>query len=132
MVWRADMPQSDIFALSQSRYNDFLFARIGEELDGVALTVLSAFARLGCDPWQEAHRLAELSPRQATISLAQSIAALPCGSFTVIDAWPVADRLAALLPPRTSAQTATLDGMIAAALARGGAALAGFRRAIGL
>jgi len=126
------MPHSDIYALSQSRYNAFLFARIGEELEGVGLTVLSAFARLGCDPWQEAHRLAELSPRLATLSLAQSIAALPCGSFTVIDAWPVADRLAALLPSRTSAQTATLDGLIAATMARGRAALAAFRHAIGL
>ena len=42
------------FSLLDSEFNEFLFATVGEERIGVPLSVLSAFARLGLDPWVEA------------------------------------------------------------------------------
>jgi hypothetical protein len=37
-----------------SEFDDFLFAPIGEDRNGMLLSVLSALARLDIDPWQEA------------------------------------------------------------------------------
>ena len=43
-----------------SAFDDFLFAPIGEERNGMLLSVVSALARLNVDPWQEAANLAQL------------------------------------------------------------------------
>jgi hypothetical protein len=43
-----------------SRYNQFLYAPICEEANGMQLSVLSALARMDVDPWQEATRLAAM------------------------------------------------------------------------
>jgi hypothetical protein len=43
-----------------SEFDDFLFAPIGEDGNGMLLSVLSALARLGFDPWEEAAKLAQL------------------------------------------------------------------------
>ena len=50
--------------LFEHQFDEFLCASIGEEKNGMALSVLSAFARRNVDPWQEAARLslAEFSP----------------------------------------------------------------------
>ena len=48
------------YSLGHSEFNEFLFAFVGEEKSGQQLTVLSALARLGLDPWGEAARLSEL------------------------------------------------------------------------
>jgi hypothetical protein len=40
------MSQTDVFALQNSKLNEFLFAEIGVELNGSTLTTLSALARL--------------------------------------------------------------------------------------
>jgi hypothetical protein len=37
-----------------SEYDDFLFASMGEDRNGLPLSVLSALARLDVDPWEEA------------------------------------------------------------------------------
>ncbi len=50
------MSRSDVFALKNSSLNAFLLADIGEEINGSRLTILSALARLGKDPWDEAAR----------------------------------------------------------------------------
>src|SRR3954451_17723883 len=55
----------------------FLYSQIGEEQNGTPLTLLSAFARLGLDPWREAARLAQLPKEDATRELAALIAHLP-------------------------------------------------------
>ena len=48
---------SSPLALSPTaRYNDFLFATVCEEANGMQLSVLSALARLNLDPWEEAAR----------------------------------------------------------------------------
>ncbi|MGE5766325.1 MAG: hypothetical protein ACM35H_04005 [Bacteroidota bacterium] len=69
------------YSLGHSEFNDFLFASIGEEGSGPQLTVLSALARLGMDPWQEAARLAALPKEAATAALTATIARLPEGAL---------------------------------------------------
>jgi hypothetical protein len=85
-----------------SEFDAFLFAPIGEERDGVLLSVLSALARLDVDPWQEAARLARLPVEAAAQRLASLIAALPEASGPRWDPETIANRLIGLLP-RTAA-----------------------------
>jgi hypothetical protein len=90
------------FALGHSEFNEFLFAFVGEESGGQQLTVLSALARLGLDPWGEAARLSELPREAATHALAATIGALPGGDWKVSDRQAIAVRLVNCLPRRGS------------------------------
>jgi hypothetical protein len=83
-------------------FDDFLFARIGEEKNGMMLSVLSALARLDVDPWQEADELAQMPGEAATKRLALLIASLPDRPSAHPDPRTVADRLVALLPRHLS------------------------------
>ena len=78
-----------------------MFAPIGEDTNGMALSVLSALARLDLDPWQEAARLAGLPEKYAMARLATSIEALPGRPTEAADYAATAARLIALLPRRT-------------------------------
>ncbi|MGB0631897.1 MAG: hypothetical protein ACPGRZ_14510 [Alphaproteobacteria bacterium] len=86
------------YALGHSEFNDFLFASVGVQENGVELTVLSALARLDLDPWGEAARLSGLSKEDAADALAARIHALPDREWKTPDARPIAIRLVALLP----------------------------------
>jgi hypothetical protein len=55
----------------------FLFATVGEEIDGIPLSVVSASARLRLDPWEEAGRLSVLSRHEAVERLARLIVETP-------------------------------------------------------
>lgn len=57
-------------------FEDFLFAPIGADRNGMLLSVLSALARLDIDPWEEAARLAALPGEAATRRLSSLIATL--------------------------------------------------------
>jgi hypothetical protein len=81
-------------------FDDFLFASIGEDSNGVLLSVLSALARLDVDPWHEAASLAQLPGTTATRRLASLIAALPDRPSTQLDPGTNAARLIARLPRR--------------------------------
>jgi hypothetical protein len=86
-----------------SEFDDFLFAPIAEESNGMLLSVISALARLDLDPWQEAIKLAGMPGETATKRLASLlIAALPGGPSAHLDPGTIAARLIALLPRRTS------------------------------
>ena len=76
----------------------FLFATVGDEIEGVPLSVISALTRLGLDPWQEAGRLSSLSNREAIEQLARLIAELPGLLRPLGEAREIADRLIQLLP----------------------------------
>jgi hypothetical protein len=97
--------------VNRTEFDEFLFAPLGdeEEENGMTLSVVSALARLGFDPWREAARLAGLPKPQAAAVLA--------GLF---DRLPVeADQ-----PPRdTPAQAARLIGLLPSAVAPPVAAL---------
>lgn len=94
------MTQQDAFALSRSNLNGFLFADIGVERSGMPLSVISALARQGLDPWQEAERLAKEPRTVATDGLARLIAAMPASLWSLPDATAIAARLVSLLPGR--------------------------------
>jgi hypothetical protein len=79
-------------------FDDFLFAPIGEDRNGMLLSVLSALARLDVDPWQEAAKLARLPVGAAARRLAGLLAGLPDGATAHPDPGPTATRLIALLP----------------------------------
>jgi hypothetical protein len=81
-----------------SEFNDFLFASIGEDSNGMLVSVLSGLARSDVDPWQEAAKLAQLPGEAATRELAALIGALPDGSAPSSDPRTIATRLVALLP----------------------------------
>jgi hypothetical protein len=79
----------------------FLYAEIGQEENGMVLTVASAFARLGLDPWQQASVLARLSEAAATASLASLIGRLQFASHSEVprgEVLAIASRLVPLLP----------------------------------
>jgi hypothetical protein len=77
-------------------YDAFLFELLGTEENGMELSVLSALARAGLDPWAEAKRLAAL-PRQAAIAAITAVLHLTTEPET-------ARRLVDLLPRSTAAQ----------------------------
>ncbi len=91
----------NVFALKNSGLDAFLYADVGAELNGSALTILSMIARLGQDPWAEAARWAGL-PRAGVIeSLAQCIAQMPLTPSALAETRVTAERLARLLPATT-------------------------------
>jgi hypothetical protein len=65
------------FFVKRSEFDEFLFAPIGDEENGMTLSVISALARLGFDPWREAARLAGLPKPQAAAALAGLFGRLP-------------------------------------------------------
>src|SRR5881628_1971293 len=78
--------------------DQFLFATVGDEIDGIPLRVISVLTRLGLDPWKEADRLSSLSTPEAVEQLARLTAELPGMSRPLSEAREIADRLVGLLP----------------------------------
>ena len=81
-----------------SRFESFLFAVIGEGEGGTPLTMISALARSGKDPWAEAARLADLPAGHAMESLNAFIAKIPPAWCSIPDRKATAGRLMSLLP----------------------------------
>ncbi len=94
------MPLAARFSLLHSDLNDFLFATVGDEQNGMALNVISALTRLGIDPWEEAARLAALPKVRAAQALAVLIARLPVARPLPSDNLAISDQLVQLLPMR--------------------------------
>ena len=81
----------------QSEFDPFLYAPVGEERNGMSLSVLSALARLEMDPWQEAATLTHMPAQDATVRLASLLSSLPSDAATLLAPSTVL-RLIALLP----------------------------------
>jgi hypothetical protein len=81
-----------------SEFNDFLFALVGDDRNGMRLSVLSALARLDVDPWEEAANLTRLPAKTAPERLTSLIAALPDRLSARRDPATIAARLIGLLP----------------------------------
>ena len=92
------MASPDLFALSHSALNPFLYADIGVPDGTGTLTVVSLFGQRGDDPWGEAARLARLPVRAAVANLAAMIAEAPTHPCSLPEATALAERLVALLP----------------------------------
>jgi hypothetical protein len=92
-------------ASRSSEFNDFLYATVGEDKNGMALTVLSALARQNVDPWEEAAGLSRLPGETAVGNFVAMLDGLP-GFASLSDRTRVAQRLIPLLPhPPTSGDT---------------------------
>ena len=98
------------YSLGHSEFNEFLFAVVGEEKSGMKLTVLSALARIGLDPWREAAHLAGLPKESATRALSATIGALPEGDWKAADSRSIAVRLLNCLPKRSSPPAGSPQG----------------------
>ena len=96
----------------KSEFDSFLCAPIGEEQNGMLLSVLSALARLDVDPWQEAATLTKMPPPDATLRLTSLLSSLPSDAATPLTPSAVV-RLISLLPqkpPRDRWPRETSDG----------------------
>src|SRR5271155_3425458 len=79
-------------------FDAFLFASVGEEVDGAPLSVLSALSRLDLDPRDEAARLARLTKEAAADQLARMIARLSDRRWSAAEARRIAGGLIERLP----------------------------------
>jgi hypothetical protein len=84
-----------------AKYNDFLFTPISEQANGMQLSVLSALARMNVDPWEEAARLATMSPGEAEWALVATLSKVPGRTWSLSDAEGIAKRLVQRLPHAT-------------------------------
>ena len=94
------------FSLLHSDLNDFLFASVGNQRNGMPLNVVSALTRLDVDPWEEAARLAALPKALAVEALEPMIAQLPIFRRQQSDNLVISQRLVELLPAGQQAATA--------------------------
>jgi hypothetical protein len=83
-----------------SEFNDFLFALVGEDRNGMPLSVVSMLARMELDPWVEAASLADLPAETAAQKLAAWLDVLPDPTLKPASPDTRAARLIALLPRR--------------------------------
>ena len=84
-------------------FDAFLFASVGEEVDGMPLSVLSALSRLGLEPRDEAARLAQLTREAAADQLARMIARLSDRRRSQSEAQRIASVLIERLPRSNAA-----------------------------
>ena len=85
-------------------FDKFLYASLGDDNNGMPLTVLSALSRMDVDPWEEASKLTQLPQESAVTQLASLLGALRNAPVAGLDPARVAPPLIALLPcPRDRA-----------------------------
>ena len=88
--------------LLRTDLNDFLFTSVADDPNGMHLTMLSALARSGVDPWAEAAGLAQLPQEDAIQRLVVLLTGLTNGPSPGDDTAKLATRLVAQLhsPPK--------------------------------
>jgi hypothetical protein len=95
------MPTASIHPLG-TEFNNFLFALVGEDRNGLPLSVVSALARMDLDPWVEAAYLADLPAETAARKLAARLDALSDPALKTASPHTRAVGLIALLPRRVT------------------------------
>lgn len=103
------MTRHAYFDTRDSDYERFLSAPLWEETSGSPLSVMSAFARLGLEPWDEADRLWRLPQNRAASALAASLSRLPIVGEKHPDYTTIAAQLVTLLPERDAFQAGRDD-----------------------
>ncbi len=91
-------------------FEPFLYSVLGEESNGMPLTMISALARSGADPWKEAARIARL-PKSAAMELLARMIPDRSGA----EAATIAKSLVLLLPASRPSQNIPLVGVKIAA-----------------
>ena len=94
-----------------SQFDAFLFAPIGDDPNGIPLSLASALARQDIDPWKEATSLARLPLAVATTRLEALIAAVPNRSSEGPGPGAIAARQMTFLPRVASAFPLRLRGL---------------------
>lgn len=68
------MTRMDALRQTATPLDRFLQASVGDDCNGIPVTVLSTFARLGLDPWEEASDLSSLTREKARLRLGSLLA----------------------------------------------------------
>jgi hypothetical protein len=103
------------FSMLNASYEEFLFAPVCEDANGMRLSVISALARTNVDPWEEATRLAAM-PKAIAEKTLLSILDLVSGlSLKSPEAAAIAARLIRLLPQSDEAAPMAAAGTVNAA-----------------
>ena len=90
-------------------YDEFLFAPVCKEANGMHLSVLSALARLNLDPWEEATRLAAMPKEDARRVLISTLGFVAGTSRSPSEAQMTAARLVRLLPDQSEGATSPAE-----------------------
>jgi hypothetical protein len=109
-------------------YDDFLFAPVCEDANGMRLSVLSALARMNVDPWEEAGRLAAMPKAIAEKTLLLALDRVSGRSWKSPEAAAITARLVWLLPQpgQAAATTAPATANAATGAAKGRAQLTSY------
>jgi hypothetical protein len=93
------------FSSLSASYDDFLYAPVCEDANGMRLSVISALARTNVDPWEEATRLAAMPKAIAEKALLSILDLVSGRSWKSPEAAAIAARLVRLLPQAGEATT---------------------------
>lgn len=102
------MTISDVLRPDGPDYDAFLYAEVGQDATGATVSVLSALARLGLEPWTEAQALARLKRPEAQARLKAHLAEIRDIPMLARASNSVAIRLVALLPTRAPSSASKL------------------------
>ena len=91
-----------LYAPFRPDLNKFLLAAVGEERNGIPLSMMSALAQLDLDPWEEAGRLSNLAKQEAIERLTGLILRLPSMRRPSSEAQQIAAELVDALPMHKS------------------------------
>lgn len=92
------MPDASILNPHPPEFERFLYASVGEDRNGSVVTVLSALARLGLDPWNETAELVALGREAAGARIGTLLSRLLDVPSLGRDHRMVAQELSLLLP----------------------------------
>lgn len=98
------------FNMHHSNLQGFLSATVWDEKNGSSLSLLSALARLGLDPWREAAQLADMPRTAAATALSSILAQLPGNDLKSSDQALLSQRLVQFLPEGGSRLDAEQQG----------------------
>jgi hypothetical protein len=103
------------FSTLNASYEDFLFAPVCEDANGMRVSVISALARTNVDPWEEAIRLAAMPKAIAEKTLLSILDLVSGRSWKSPESAVIAARLVRLLPQSVEAATMGATGTANAA-----------------
>ncbi|MDG3041743.1 hypothetical protein [Roseicyclus marinus] len=119
------MSRMDYLRQGGTPFDGFLYAQLGEDSTGHEVSVLSALARLGLDPWDEAAALSALPRDSAAARLAGHLARVSSLPDLGAERTTIPPRLIALLPHRRDTRDgADLRNVVTARLGRIGPMIA--------
>lgn len=105
------MSTFDVLHPDGNDFDPFLFASVGEDRNGATVTVISALARLGLDPWKEAGDLAVLERNAACARLGSHFVEFEDVPALRHEHEAVAQKLVEFLPDRSPIGVAKQAGL---------------------